>query len=372
MRLSALKLIFLGMLLFSCTRSKKEVVDVSVETFIVEPRTAPFSLDFIGVCQSSHLVEIRPRVQGYLEKVAFTEGSFVEKEQLLFKIDPREYESRVAEDQANLEKENAVLWSAQKAVERYQPLYEQKAASRKDWEDAKSQLLAQQATVNYAKAKLDESQLKLSYTDITSPIAGLTTNSRFQEGTFINPAVNEVLTTVSVIDPIWVIVNVSDSYFLESTKEVAQGRLMIPKNFDFDVNLILSDGSEYPQKGRVNFISPVLSPTTGTLSVRAVFPNPQGLLKPGQFVRAKVTGAKWLNAIFVPQSAVLQGDTGRYVYVLVPGNRVEKRKVETGAWYDNFWIIDSGLKKGDEVISSGINKIKEGMVVKVVNRPKKG
>lgn len=234
----SVELIILGACLFSCGRENKQVADVGVETYVVEPQTVSFPLDFIGVCQSSHLVEIRPRVQGYLEKVAFTEGSFVEKGQLLFKIDPREYQSRVAEDQANLEKEKAVLWSAEKAVERYQPLYEQKAASRKDWEDAKSQLLAQQATVNFSKAKLEESELKLGYTDITSPIAGLTTVSKFQEGTFINPAVNEVLTTVSVIDPIWVVVNVSDTYFLESTREVAQGRLLIPKNYDFDVSLI--------------------------------------------------------------------------------------------------------------------------------------
>lgn len=365
-------LFLLGSLLFSCGKAKKEIVDVTVETYVVEPKTLPVPLDFVGVCQSSHMVEIRPRVQGYLDQVVFREGGFVKTGELLFKIDPREYEARVAENQANLEKEKAILWSSERAVERLQPLFEQRAASKKDWEDAKSQLLAQQATVNFAKAKLDESQLNLSYTEITSPIDGLTTISKFQQGTYINPSVNEVLTTVSVIDPIWVIINVSNYYFLESLREVAQGRLSIPENYDFTVKIILSDGSEYPLEGKVSFVSPVLNAETGTLSVRAVFDNPHSILKPGQFVRARMIGATRPNAIFVPQSAVIQGDTGRYVYLIGANNKVEKRVVETGLWYENYWIINSGLKKGDEVIQSGVNKVKEGMVVKVVNRPKKG
>lgn len=367
-----IRLVLVGVLLFSCSKPQKEVVDVKVETYIVEPKTLPVPLDFVGVCQSSHLVEIRPRVQGYLEHVVFTEGKFVKEGELLFKIDPREYQSRVSEDQAVLEKEQAVLWSAQKTAERLQPLYEQKAASRKDWEDAKAQLLAQEATVNFAKAKLQESQLHLSYTEITSPISGLTTASKFQEGTYINPSVNETLTTVSVIDPIWVNINVSNYYFLESMKEIAEGRLTIPPNYDFEVRVILDDGSEYPLQGKVSFISPVLNASTGTLSVRSVFPNPNAILKPGQFVRTRVIGAVRPNAIFVPQSAVVQGESGRYVYVISSRNRVEKRAVQTGMWYENYWIILSGLKKGDEVIQAGVNKVKEGMVVNVVNRSKKG
>jgi len=155
-------------------------------------------------------------------------------------------------------------------------------------------------------------------------------------------------------------------------KEAAEGRLTIPPNYDFDVRVILEDGSEYPSQGKVSFISPVLNASTGTLSVRAVFSNPDAILKPGQFVRTRVIGAVRPNAIFVPQSAVVQGDTGRYVYVVSVKNRVEKRPVETGVWYENYWIIVSGLKKGDEVIQAGVNKVKEGMVVNVVNRSKKG
>lgn len=173
-KLISLCFIFLGAFLFSCGNGEKEKTDVRVVTYIVEPKTIPIAFEFVGVCQSSHLVEIRSRVQGYLEEVAYTEGSFVQEGQRLFKIDPREFQSKVAEVEASLEKEKAILWSAQRAVERYKPLFEKKAASRRDLDDATAQYLAQQATVNLFEAKLEEAKLNLSYTELTSPISGLT------------------------------------------------------------------------------------------------------------------------------------------------------------------------------------------------------
>lgn len=368
MRTRLIKIFLL--ILCACGKEGSKHPGIEVETIVVEPKTIPVILDFVGVCQSSHLVEIRSRVQGYLEKVAYVEGSFVKEGDLLFQIDPRQFQSRVNESKANLEKGKANLWSAQKAVDRYKPLYEQRAASRKDLDDATAQLLAEQAQVSFYEAKLEEAQLDLEYTTITSPISGLTTHSRYQEGALISPCSNDLLTTVSVIDPIWVNINISDYYFLVSTQEIARGELTIPENYDFEVTLTLADGSEYPYKGKVSFISPVLNENTGTLSSRAIFPNPDSLLKPGQFVRAKATGAERPNALAVPQSAVLQGETGRFVYV-VKGDTVEKRDVVTGAWSGNDWIIRSGLKAGDEVIQQGITKVQEGTKVRVINRQKK-
>jgi len=358
------------LLLFSCGKEEKLQQVVDVESYVVDSRSIPMVYQFVGVCESSHKVEIWSRVEGYLNKVNYIEGGAVKEGDVLFEIDPREFASNVAQAEANLEREKANLWSAQKSVDRYWPLYQEKAASRKDWEDASSQLLAQQATVNMYEAKLEEAKLNLSYTKITSPISGLTTSSAYSQGTLINPAVNGLLTTVSVIDPMWVVVHVSDSYFLSSAGEIASGQLVVPDNFRFNVNLTLADGTVYPHTGSVDFISPVLDPNTGTLIARGVFPNPNGLLKPGQFVRAQVSGAERLNTIIIPQSCVLQGENGRYVYVII-GNRVEMRDVETGDWYQDYWIIKSGLKEGDEVISVGVNKVKEGMIVSVTNRNKK-
>lgn len=364
---------FLVLLLFSsCSKKeeKKEETAVLVTTVVVEPKNIPIDLEFVGICESSHLVEIRSRVQGYIKKVAFKEGQTVREGELLFEIDDREFQAKRAETKAILEKEKAILWSAEKAVERYKPLYEQKAASRRDWEDATAQLLAQQAVVDFNEAKLQEADLNLSYTQIKSPISGYTTDARFQEGTLITPGANDLLTTVSVLDPIRVVVNVADSYFLESYQEVAAGRLKVPENYGYQVTLTLSDGSQYPYEGEVSFISPLLNPATGTLSARGEFPNPDALLKPGQFVRAQVKGAERIDAIAVPQTSVLQGDEGGFVYVIV-GDKAVKRNVLLGDWHGDDWIIKSGLQKGDEVIAEGVNKVKEGTAVKVTNRVKK-
>lgn len=163
----------------------------------------------------------------------------------------------------------------------------------------------------------------------------------------------------------------SNTYFIESQQDIKEGKLIVPKNYNFDVTLRLADGSQYPHPGKVSFISPVLNPSTGTLSARGIFPNPKAVLKPGQFVRSHVTGAIRPNAIIIPQGAVLQGESGRFVYVVTGGNIVEKREVTTGGWHEDSWIIKSGLKKGDEVISQGVNKVKPGMTVTVINRTKK-
>lgn len=372
MRPFCLRLLLICALLSSCSKKNevKEEVAVLVTTYIVDPKNIPITFEFVGICESSHLVEIRSRVQGYIKEVAYKEGRLIKEGQLLFKIDDREFQAKLAETKAILEKEKAILWSAEKAVERYKPLYEQKAASRRDWEDATAQLLAQQAVVEFNQARVQEAELSLSYTEILSPISGYTTDARFQEGTLITPGANDLLTTVTVLDPIWVVANIADSYFLETRQDIAEGKLKVPKDYGYDVTLTLSDGTEYSYDGKVNFLSPLLNPDTGTLSARAIFPNPQGLLKPGQFVRAHAKGAERVDAVIVPQTSVLQGDQGSFVYVVV-GDKVTKREVVPGEWYGDYWIIKSGLQKGDEVIREGVNKVKEGTLVKVLNRPKK-
>jgi membrane fusion protein (multidrug efflux system) len=214
------------------------------------------------------------------------------------------------------------------------------------------------------QAKLEEAELNLSYATIRSPISGQTSSSKFREGTLIQPGVNGLLTTVYVLDPMWINIAVSDSYFLASQQEIARGELKVPDNFEFEVWLTMADGSEYPFPGTVSFISPVLDPNTGSLSVRGIFPNPDNILKPGQFVRVRAVGAERPNAIVVPQEAVQQGAKGRFVYVVDNDRRAQVRYVDTGSWYETGWIIKSGLKAGDEVIVSGVEKVRDGTRVK--------
>ncbi len=359
--------------LSSCAKKAAEApkeTAVGVSTYIVEPQTIPINFEFVGIAQSSHMVQIWSRVEGYLEKIAYTEGGFVKEGDVLFQIDPRQFEAAVNEAKGNLDKEKAALTSALQAVERFKPLFEQKAASRKDLDDANSQQLAEEAAVAVYKARLEEAELNLGYATITSPISGLTTNSKYQEGTLINPASNGLLTTVSVVDPIWVVIGVSDYYFLTATEDVAKGILKIPENFNFDVSITLADGAQYPYHGKVSFVSPVFDPSSGTLSARAVFPNPDSMLKPGQFVRVTATGATRPNSISVPQQAVQQGTKSMFVYVINAQGKAEMRLVEVGDWYQQSWIIKSGLVEGDEVIVEGVNKVSNGTLVEVITDKK--
>lgn len=369
MRLLVFLFYFVLAILPSCTKKKpQEAPIVEVTTYVVEPQTIPAVFEFVGVAESSHLVEIRSRVEGYLWKIAYTEGSFVQEGDLLFEIDPRQFEAATQEAKGELARQHAILWAAQQSVSRYKPLYEQKAASKKDLDDATAQMLAGEASVETAAGKLKEAELNLSYTSITTPISGLSGRSKYREGTLITPSINGLLTTVAIIDPIWVNFTVSDYYLLNNNEEIAKNQLKYPENNNFEVSLILADGSEFPYLGEVNFTSPTLDQNTGTMMVRSIFKNPQKELRPGQFVRARVTGATRPNAIIVPQQSVQQGAKGMYVYVVNQEGKAEMRYVATGDWYKNNWIIKEGLSPGDVVIVEGVNKVNNGTSVQTTKQ----
>lgn len=351
----------------SCEKKSEDVKAIQVTAYTVKPQTIPAIFEFVGVAESSHLVEIRARVEGYLWKIDYLEGSFVNAGDLLFEIDPRQFLAAVQEAEGELARQKAILWAAEQAVKRYKPLYEQNAASKKDLDDATANELAGEGTVQTAMGKLTEAKLNLSYAAITTPISGLSGRSKYREGTLITPSINGLLTTIAVVDPIWVIFSVSDSYLLNNWEELAKNQLKYPANNNFDVSLILANGSEFPYFGKVDFSSPTLDQNTGTMTVRAIFPNPQKELRPGQFVRAKVSGATRPNAIIVPQQSVQQGAKGMFVFVINKESTAELRFVEVGDWYDNYWIIKSGLKEGDEVVVDGVNKVYNDALVKIIS-----
>ncbi|MGK5594781.1 MAG: efflux RND transporter periplasmic adaptor subunit [Parachlamydiaceae bacterium] len=352
----------------SCQDQKKTHLSppkAEVTVFETNEKTIPAVFEYVGVVQSSHPVEIRARVEGYLDKIAYTEGDLVRKGQLLFQIDPRPFVAALDNAKGLLARYEAELWDAKQAVNRFKPLYEKKAASKRDLDNATAQLLAAEANVASAKAQIREAELNLSYTVIRSPINGVSNKSNYREGALITPGANGLLTTLYVIDPIWAYFNVSEGDLLKYREEVAKGQLRFPKDMKFDVELILSDGSLFSSKGKVNFADPSLQQTTGTMLVRAEFANPDNLLRPGQFIRAKVLGAIRPNAILVPQKAVLQGQTGMYVYIVNPENKAERREVVPGDWYESYWIIKSGLQAGEYVVVDGVNKIQNHMPLKI-------
>lgn len=361
-------LLLFFLFIFVSWREKETLASpqVDVVAFEVQPSKIPSDHEFVGVTKSSHPVEIRSRVEGYLISIDYTEGSLVNPGDLMFRIDPREFEASVIEAEGALARQKAILWRAQKAVERTEPLYEKNAASLRDLENAIAAQLAAEASVITAEGNLIKAKLNLSYTFIQSPIRGMSGRALFQVGSLITPSVNGLLSYVSIIDPIWVYFNVTSSELMEMRNEKAQERLVLPTTTeDYTVTLKLGDGTTYPYTGKVNFTSPILDPQTGTMSVRAEFPNPQEDLLPGQFVTAKVAGAYMPDALLVPQSAVFQGREGLYVFVINSDCSLSKRLVVTGAWYKNYWVIKEGLCAGDLIVGEGVNRIHEGAKVNV-------
>lgn len=360
----------------ACEPEKKppEKLPAEVTDYVVKEQTIPVTFDFVGFAQSSHPVEIRARVEGYLEKIAYQEGQLVQEGELLFQLDPRLYEADVEKAKGEVARQEAILANANLTVDRLRPLFEKNAASKKDLDNAIANQLASQASVLTAKAQLQYNEVNLGYTTITSPITGFSDKAKLREGALINPASNSLLTTVSVIDPIWVYFTISDNDILRVTEQEAKNSLILPKgsssvtvaeNNQYVVEAVFSDGTTYNQKGIVDYSSPTYDQATGTLQVRAVFPNPEITLRPGQFVRVRVLGAERPNALMVPRRALLQKKDGQYVFLIKEG-KAFPQNVSTGEWYGDYQLITNGLKIGDRIVVDGTNKLQPGSPVRVV------
>jgi len=360
-------LVFIFSFLSGCQQTKPvpKTFPISVEVEKIEPKTIPAVSEYIGIVQSSHEIEIRARITGYLDTIGYVEGAFVKEGDLLFQIDPRPYEAALAKAQAQLAREQALLWQNKRAVQRFMPLYQQKAASQRDLDDAMASEMSAHAQVMEAQAQVTDAEINLSYTTILSPVSGLTSAAQYRVGALISP-LQDKMTTVSVVDPIWVNFSISEQDILDSQSQIRQGRLIFPPHEQFGVELILGDQTLFPEKGIVNFASPSYSQTTGTLMVRAVLPNPHQILRPRQFVRVKIHGATWPNAIAIPQSAVQRNQKGSFVFIVNANNEAEVRLIDPGPWTENEWIIWEGLTPGDQVIVSGVNKVLPGSPVNVM------
>lgn len=344
---------------------KHEWPPVEVIILTVEPETIPAIYEYVGFAQSSHEVEIRSSISGTLNSIDFVEGGNVQKDATLFTLDDKYLKAALDSFKAELTKAEAMHWEAKRASERFQNLFDKKAASRRDLDNAIATQLSNEALVESAKAKVRQAEIDLSDATIQAPITGAVGASNYRLGARII-ANESLLTTMSTIDPIWVNFSVSEREILQDQDAVKRGELKLPHNNDWKVEIILADGTALPHKGKLDFLSPTYNPETGTMRLRGVIPNPDALLRPGQFVRAKIFGATRPNAIVVPQKAVVQSKKGLYVYILDKEDRAEMRFVTAGNWYNQGWIIKSGLKTGDKVIVEGVNKIQPGSKVKII------
>ena len=335
-----------------------------VTVAVVETRDMPANFEYVAQISGVREVEIRPRVSGILEKWNFTEGSKVVAGQSLFTIDAAPYRAALAKADADLVSAQASFDQAKRNAVRLKPLYEAKAVSQREYDDATSGEQVAGANVKAAQAAVTEARLNLSYTRVEAPISGITSRAMQSEGSLVQ-AQQTLLTKISQIDPVHVIFSFTEAEHLKFSRAVADGTLRLPKDGKFDVKLKLSDGSEYARPGKVDFTDVRVDPSTGTIDARAVIGNPQGLLRPGQFARVQLSGGVRPNAIAIPQRSVLEGPGTKIVLTVNAQGIVEPRPVQVGDWAGEEWIITGGLKAGDQVIVDGVVKARPGSLVKI-------
>ncbi len=334
----------------------------------VQPRDLPITSEYVGQIQGVREVEVRPRVSGILEHWNYKEGSAVQAGQSLFTIDPEPFRADLEKAEADLASAQASLSQATRNAARLKPLWEAKAVSQREYDDAVSTEQIAAANVKAAQAAITQARLNLSYTRVEAPISGITSRALKSEGSLVE-AQQTLLTTISQIDPIHVIFSFTEAEYLKFTRDTSEGRLKLPKDGKFDVNLKLADGSEYARAGKVDFTDVRVDSNTGTIEARAVIPNPQHLLRPGQFVRVQLSGAIRPAAIAIPQRAVLEGPNTKIVMTVNAQGVVEPRPVQVGDWLGEDWVITGGLNPGDKVIVDGVVKARPGSPVKIAEVP---
>lgn len=315
---------------------------VPVTVLEVQPQTVPLTVEAVGQTEGAKEVEVRARVGGILEKRLYEEGAAVKMGQVLFQIDPVPYQIALTDAKAKADQ-------ATREEARLKGLVAEQAVSRKEYDDATSNLAV-------ARANLRQAELNLSYTRVVAPVSGLSGRLNKSEGNLISTADN-LLTTVVQVNPVRVRFSLSDN-----DQAALPGGHLAPGSVT-GVELLLSDGSVYPVKGKLNFAASQVDPRLGTQQLRAEFDNPENKVLPGQFVRVRLTAGKRDAAVLVPQSAVLQSDQGKAVMVVGAENKVEPRPVKAGEWLGKDWVILSGLKAGDKVIVDNLMKLRPGAPV---------
>jgi len=348
-----------------CHKAPKHVPPpIPVTAIRIEAQTIPANFDYIGVGESSHIVELRARVEGYLQSINYKEGGLVKEGDLMFVLDERPFIASVDSAKGTLAQKKALWWNAVQTKDRMVPLYRQNAVSQRDLDNALADELATKANVDSATADLYKADLNLGFASLSAPVTGMASQAKYREGALISPGEQSLLTTIYVLDPIWVNFSITERDLLQWRHDIKFGLLKWPEEMKFQIEAILGDGTVIPSEGFIDFTNPALQQSTGTMLIRAVLPNPEHLIYPGQFVRVLVKGAIRPNSILVPQTAVIQGENGTFVYV-VKGGKARAQPVSAGAWYQDYWIINEGLKNGDVVITKGVNKIQTGSSISI-------
>jgi membrane fusion protein (multidrug efflux system) len=331
----------------------------------ITPADIPLTPEYMGQASGSREVQVRARVGGILLKRAYEEGSRVSQGDLLFEIDPEPYKVALEQARGALGQAEARLSKARRDLERLKTLRKADVISQKDMDDAQTELETATAGVRQAQGKVSEAAINLGYTRVEAPIGGVTSKETRSEGSLVGTTAEaSLLTTINRIDPVYVNFSIPGPEAMKFRKDRAEGRMAFTAGEDFQVRIMLPDGSAYPHPGRINFTDTQVDPQTGVVKARAEAPNPDGFILPGQFVRVRLEGAVFRGAVSVPQGAVLRTQQGPMVWVVNDKNTAEPRPVTLGATLGNDYLLEGGVAPGERVIVEGVIKVRPGAPVK--------
>ena len=323
--------------------------------------------EYVGRIRAQQFVEIRARVEGYLEEMLFEEGTYIKKDQVLFVIDPKLYKARVDGARAQLQKDKALELKAKRDLDRIRPLFEQNAASQLDLDNAIASYESAVSAVIMSEADLAQAELALGYTTVRSPISGYISERNVDIGTLVGPGGKSLLATIVKSDTVRVDFSMTALDYLRSKeRNVNLGHQDPTPGWNPYITVTLADDSVYPYEGLVDFADPQVDPQTGTFSVRAEMPNPDHVLLPGQFTKVKLLLDVREGAVVVPSKAVIIEKGGAFIYVIRPDNVAERRFIELGPETDNMMIVERGLIPGERIVVEGYHKLMPGMTVEIV------
>lgn len=361
LHLPALALVLLLAACGAAKETKKPPRTPEVGYVVMTTQTVPLQIELAGRTTAYETSEVRPQVAGVIKARNFVEGSIVKKGQTLYEIDPSLYRAAVAQAQANVQNAEATREAAQAKAARYKPLADIEAVSKQDYTDAQAAANQAVAAVAQTKAALDTAKINLRFTTVPAPITGRIGRSLATTGALVTVGQTDPLTSIQRLDPIFVDIQQSSADLVALRRSLSSGGTT-PSSAG--VSLTLEDGSAYASPGRVQFAEAVVDPNTGTVTLRAAFPNPTGLLLPGMYVRTHLSQATAQNAILVPQQGVARDPRGEAtVYVVGPGDKAVLRSIKADRTIGDKWLVTSGLAAGDKVITEGLDKVKPNQPV---------
>ncbi|MFI5315427.1 MAG: efflux RND transporter periplasmic adaptor subunit [Myxococcota bacterium] len=332
-----------------------------VATVEVREAQIPLYLEHVGTTEAVSTVEVRARVRGVLEKVLFKEGAEVEKDALLFVIEQKPYQAVLSKAKADLERARATLERTRADFDRTSELAKKDVASQADLDHARAAHDEASASVGGAKAAVEQAQIDLDYTEIRAPIAGRAGRVLRDRGNVVGGSEQTVLTAIVQLDPIYIYWSPSERERLDVLRLRKEGRYV--QREQIEVRATLADGSEHPYPGRLDFVDNAVDPNEGTLRVRAVFPNPDKSLLPGQYANLRILVGRDVPVLLVPASAIIEEQGGSSVFVVTPEQTIQPRAVVASAVHEQMRVIDSGLQAGEKIAVDNLGKLRPGMKV---------